>query len=1007
MKKKLVCILLSIEMLITMIPAFSVTSHAEEPAGASPFVIIGTIGKINNAVKSIDKGGSLKAYTGVFDSIVKYSGTVQQVYKIFQSSFFQKLFGLSSGPKPNEPTVTLLDLYEGIQDIQGTLSEMNRKLDDVAKDIKLNSVRQEEIARANIASNMLKYWNDFEDSNIKVLDSLIADYELITTRAIKNWYNSPDKDNLIIPYSWENSDETLLVHSAKDDIDIGVISDEGMKITRCLMLSKGDFDSLPAYDINTYRDNILSAMESAFRSSGYSSQEAEKYAIDAYDELLYRLLCDALKDNNDFAGKVVSAINGYLNDLLRSNDGISAQLQLLYNVYVFEGYAKEHIDTITNTMIARTALYGSFAQEIMSKTSLYSDVQMESMLEKWTGAIDNLDRIRQNAITGYDNYCYLTNTLVEVQHGTFRDLFHYFLDNNEIVLSRHYENRWRMEKIEKRMDDYGDRFMHKDYIYDQDPTRLTLTDDIVTQMLYDTYTCSDDSDAASFGEYLAGANVDPNEWFARKGNLPILTEFDEYTDFQFSENLPMTAKYVVGKKDIFKEDTTYKINSTGKSNSKFEMHTKILADRMDPATGKLITNGILAASCTYRDGNTGYAFNHASTKMSIYHDPGYRDWYGIYKHHYNVDFEKEVHLLVKKKVPENKLVQGTAPSSDGASVNPLADYVNVSMNGIGTEDGWMEETLFTPENEFEHTECVSDGINVIDGAGESDEAVKNEYGFRISDARARAGLPELTDDELNALLDKMLELHSNCKAAASNNTAIASVSDPMGMENDLRPRKNMAAMVFEDLIDEGKFNLELMDSLDSSFGVNLKVSVAVEFVNGKAVLNPLYEAELVMYVNNYDETTHEVTRLSRVVPSEVQSYIANRYNLKTVIKLPARELTDNEYLSIIYYNDLYSMGIESTEKAEVKGEGNNRYVEIVDKPHFLVGLLAETAEDGPVNPEDGPVNPEDGPVNPEDGPVSPLTGDSAKTFLYFMILLASLIGIIGTLFVGRRLREKE
>ncbi|MCQ2530755.1 MAG: hypothetical protein MJ086_05805 [Lachnospiraceae bacterium] len=986
MKKKLVCILLSIVMLITMTPAFSVTTHAEEPAGVSPFVIIGTIGKINNAVKSIDKGGSLKAYTSVFDSIVKYSGTVQKVYKIFQSSFFQKLFGLSSGPKPSEPTVTLLDLYEGIQDIQGTLSEMNRKLDDVAKDIKQNSVRQEEIARANIASDMLKYWNDFEDNNIKVLDSLIADYELKTTLAIKAWYNSSDKEDLIIPYSWENSDETLLVHSTKDDIDVGVISDEGLKITRCLMIAGEDFDSLPAYDINTYRDNILSVMESKFRSSGYSSQEAEKYAIDAYDELLYRLLCDALKDDSAFASEVVSAVNGYLNDLLRSNDGISAQLQLLYNVYVFEGYAKDHIDTITNTMITRTALYGSFAQEIMSKTGLYSDAQMESMLEKWTGAIDDLDTIRNNAITGYDNYCYLTNTLVEVQHGTFVDLYQCFLKNNEITLSRQFNDRWRLEKIERKPKDYGEYWRPNDYFYDQDPTSLTMTDDIVTQMLYDTYLCSSDSGAASFAEYLAEAEADPNDWFADCGSLPILTEFDEYTDFQFSENLPMTAKYIVGKKDVFKEGATYKINSTGKSNSKFELHTKILADWMDPTTGKLTTNGMLAAASSYRDGNTAYAFNPASTKLAIVHDQGHTDWYGDHKHYYNADFTREVLLLMKKKVPENKAVQGTAPSSGEKSVNPLKDYVNVSMNGIGTEEGWMEETLFAPENEFEHTECISDGLSVIDGAGESEEAVKREYGFRIGDARARADLPELTGDELDELLDKMLELHSNFKTEASNNTTIASVNDPMGMENDLRPRKDMAAMVFEDLIEEGEFNLELMDSLDSSFGVNLKVSVAVEFVNGKAVLNPLYEAELVMYVNNYDETTHEVTRLSRVVPSEVQAYIASRYNLRTVIKLPAPNITDDESLDIIYYNDLYSMGIESTEKAEVKGEGNNRYVEIVDKPHFLVGLLVETAEDGPVNP---------------------LTGDSANGFLYFMILLASLTCVVGAFFVSRRLREKE
>ena len=157
----------------------------------------------------------------------------------------------------------------------------------------------------------------------------------------------------------------------------------------------------------------------------YSAEEQQKIidriANDTMDVLSYRIGAIEVNKDNSFTKDVINKFNNYSTNLTgKTEQGLDALLQSLYLSNAFEGEAKDSINSYCATLALKTSIYATFALDVIEKSNMTSKSEEDDgsdlmkVTNNWLKSINVISAGQQNGITGHNDYCYITNTRVQV-----------------------------------------------------------------------------------------------------------------------------------------------------------------------------------------------------------------------------------------------------------------------------------------------------------------------------------------------------------------------------------------------------------------------------------------------------------------------------------------------------------------------------------------------------------------------------------------------------------------
>ena len=144
----------------------------------------------------------------------------------------------------------------------------------------------------------------------------------------------------------------------------------------------------------------------------FTEEVAKQTAADAVNLLIYRTTAEEINKSAEFAKNVKSAFENYKSNLVKSENGFDAIIRALYYTHTFEYEISDVINDIFAELVFETVYYGSFAKDVIGMSNDISKDEKTAFNDVYCDAINTLDNIKNAALTGQPNYCYLTNTIV-------------------------------------------------------------------------------------------------------------------------------------------------------------------------------------------------------------------------------------------------------------------------------------------------------------------------------------------------------------------------------------------------------------------------------------------------------------------------------------------------------------------------------------------------------------------------------------------------------------------
>lgn len=911
---------------------------------------IKTFEKVNNV---LGKFSSTKEYAKVFAKLIKYANSANSILGVI-SSLYEKLHGGGNGA--TETPVTLETLYDGIQEIQASLSQVNRKLDDITYEILNMEISQEEHNRANIASSESSNLNVFSANHCKPLDTYVEKYQTELDRAFKKWYTDPSVrgDNAdvvllhaIITDSDGNKSQSLLMSDAANptgvvETDTGIDADP----TLTVIIPAEALENLPSYNIDCCVDNFRDAVYRYEIGQGADEETAKLYAQEAYETLIYRLGCAVVQDEGiwrtSFDG-IKTAFTAYLTATLGEHTGLNAQLQLMYNVYGFEGEARDNINMAADQMIARTTLYGMFVLDLLAKNGLTTSSEMTSLMDNWTNTINAIDQMRNDSLTGYDDFCYLTGTrLIPVSAQLYASNYTTFAKSNESLSSVykiiHSNDLWNdTPEGTFRIKITGPDGLYINTKYIQEfASGGNIADTVTTVMLYHLYESSGQD--SSLAAYLTRCGANEGGYIKEDDIRPIMTKYTATEELasKDAESFTLTAKTLRGSD--FTDGKTYDLSSISKTRwNNFDFRHKVTGASVNSGTGSMDVDATLATAFGYRTNEMNRDdwcpknvtdFSTSDTKI-VGKRNDYKD-IGNYKTSFDDTFYRDLYILYRQPVStSNKnLLQASSVTNASNAPNPLEAY-------LLSAQAWMQSPPDDDLN-FTHTPVDQSKVRIANDMGDTSADRMTEYEALIRDEAARAGQLEPSQQEIDTLKTQMEECWQEIWSTTNSCKALLE-SVPIEL-TDLEMKELVSDVInrgYTDDPEEGveEFSVEnvdmrLMDENDMNLYLRISPRTAVEFKDGKYQVISCFDVTPVLLAHSYfvEDGSIKLTE-----DFEQPLYIGDQlsHDLKFNIILPVTERSLGN-VDVRHFDNWFTFQEDEVYNAEVKTDLESRYVSLTD-----------------------------------------------------------------------------
>jgi len=368
-----------------------------------------------------------------FIDVVRTSGTI--LTAINGSVTFLRLVGIISDPTQTK----LSSILSQLQTIDEKLSSMDTKLDNLTTMMSQLSANVEFNARTQKAISYKTIWKDFEYRYMENgLDKLITEYNSMLRSGLQSWCNGTRNE-----YNIDNT--SIILHYAKsDDAYSLVYSDANITVPQettdgYVVLKASLLPTTFTYDVNTFNEGLeaelITRITSAIAEQGNTDFEIYNYpkasanlltedeikaiAKDAVNTLVYRVAAGKINNTSNFAGSVSAQFGNYCSHLQSAGDGIDSILKTYFLTSAFEYQIKDDLKDFLDRMIVLTGTYGLFAANVLGMSHLTTDAEKMTAVNQMTNAIKVIEEAKDNSITGYGDYCYITGTRLKYSSITF------------------------------------------------------------------------------------------------------------------------------------------------------------------------------------------------------------------------------------------------------------------------------------------------------------------------------------------------------------------------------------------------------------------------------------------------------------------------------------------------------------------------------------------------------------------------------------------------------------
>ena len=357
-------------------------------------------------------------------------------------------------------------------------------------------------------------------------------------------------------------------------------------------------------------------------------------------------------ENSQWVNEVNYLYRDYCNNLMSSQTGLDAILGVLFITHGFEGEVREDIKKICDSMIAEVGYYGAFVLSISAQDSLLGMDEKILNQQCFVDTIEFVKGKKNSAITGYDNYCYVTGTLVTYQQYRIEtSITSYYKDkgSDRLVYKGEKVTPWKVTNI-------------------TDPSKTTTADmnvdagksigNIKGAVLLNQYMSVKGDTELSLTDYLKSMKVLENGDCSK-----VVTTYTGVKQFNTDDGLEMECHKFYG--DYFRNGFNYRINQGNSSkivSKRFVVKDKVVLDYMDATKDNMgvYQNQILMAVALYQEDH-GYWITdemHAFSKggkytmdKQVYEESSF--WGDIKHITQTYFFSDEFCMLQKEEVPKS------------------------------------------------------------------------------------------------------------------------------------------------------------------------------------------------------------------------------------------------------------------------------------------------------------------------------------------------------------------
>ena len=507
------------------------------------------------------------------------------------------------------------EILNTVKNIESQLTVMDRKLDELNQQIVSVEVNNEVRNRSNLATQRMKDWRDFQRDYCEPLQKMMNQYTYKVNSGLKeclenatysnsgvNVIYTKDANGVALNYSRQRYSNGNLPAKA----DGGEVVDANSSFAvpgNLLPNTKGK-----VFNVKTYRAEFETEMKKNFKlaadnktlkannafftawsklSAAEKDKKAAVYASDILNSIIYQVTCDVMstKENGAWTDDLVTAYIAYCNNILKQDSGVHARIHAMTLTHGFEGEIKDDIKKFCDSMIAQAGTYGQFALSCIAQSGLQNVKANidENVQGKVIDTIMALSEKAKNTITGYDNFCYVTYTVLSQE--TVK------ASSSVTVVTQKNEKRTKNSK-------------DKEYfaLRDQSATPWligvpSILNDVYAQVLYRQYQATTKG-TISFAEYLHKYGAFKDEKYTGQ----LLTKVVGSEAFPLSEGIPMTARRYDEHEEFFTDGETCNVNVGNISKVEdqyFYVHDRLVTNEMNMGTGSMTFNKTGAARAYY------------------------------------------------------------------------------------------------------------------------------------------------------------------------------------------------------------------------------------------------------------------------------------------------------------------------------------------------------------------------------------------------------------------------
>ncbi|MDO5435081.1 MAG: LPXTG cell wall anchor domain-containing protein [Clostridia bacterium] len=940
------------------------------------------------ASKILRKIGPFKEYGPLFDKAIKYATKTNKIMGVV-SSIVEMFFGGGNGS--TDTPVTLVTIYDAIIDVQNTLNTVNKKLDRMAENILKLQISSQERERSTIARDECANLNLFSQLNCKPLDTYIEVYGDCLAAAFKEWYTTPagrDRNadivllHAMIAADDGTSEQSLLMSNEDDpasvtETDTGINADPALTFT----IPSSAFANLPSYKPGTAADNFRAAVSAYVKGEGLSSDMAELYAQEAYETLQYRLGCEVAQDraiwSMNFSGIKTEFIN-FLNAAVSAHTGLDAQLQLIYNTYGFEGEAKELINYASDKLIAATSAYGMFVIDLLEKNNLTTEKELTSLMDQWSETVDVLETMREKALTGYDDYCYVTGTrLTAANAHVYSNNIQIFYLTKEHDLSSLYQIGFAGDSAFRvRITGPDNLFADNKLEYICGDSR-NIADTVSTAMLIHIQQQQSDT-YSSFADYLTGCNANTGSYIDPGKPLPIITNFtdtEEISSPAAGSEFKLTARTIRGSD--YKDGQSYNVSDISKSKwNRFFRKSKAMGETVDITSGAFDTNAVIIAAFAYATGEEDLMGRWFPKNITNFETAGTKivgtrtDYKPIFSSYYEASFDnsfyKDYNVLYRQPI---KIKPSDNNNAGGNVHDPLQSY-------LASSRGWMQDAPGA-EYEFAHNAVNQSRVQIVNDMGANVSERMNEYEALIRDAATRYGVRMPDSKGLASLKQQMEACWQDTWKMTNENTALLNYVPIELTELEMKDlvrhviNRTYAENDKGEIVEytDEKLDLHLMDKKDMNLYLRVSPRVAVEVYDGAYRVFSCFDITPMIVAHSYVVKNGHVT-MTEDIEQQIQMNEILTGNLEISIRIPVSKNSAGK-VKVRHFDNWYTFLQDELLDGTVLSDNGSRYVE-------LKGLLF-----GPFSVRND--------YSPSKPVPIPKTGDSTNLPLIVLSLLCSLV----------------